>query len=92
MLQVSISPALSLPPSLPPSSLSLCITAGVQEAISAYAEIVETSPVRIAGGEGSDTVRMAEVSACMRARVRASAAYVCVCVCVTAGICVLGFH
>lgn len=33
----------------------------LQEAISAYAEIVEGSPVRIAGGEGSDTVRMAEV-------------------------------
>ena len=33
----------------------------LQEAISSYAEIVAGSPVRIAGGEGSDTVRMAEV-------------------------------
>ena len=33
----------------------------LQEAISAYSEVVEESPVRIAGGEGSDTVRMAEV-------------------------------
>ena len=32
----------------------------LQEAISAYAEICEGSPVRIAGGEASDSVRMAE--------------------------------
>ena len=32
----------------------------LQEAISEYAEIVAGSPVRIAGGEGSDNVRMAE--------------------------------